>query len=70
MPNTTIILYTTHCPLCRGLEKTLQSKNITFEICTDKKQMEELGINRVPKLKVGDELFSHKEALAWIMKQE
>lgn len=64
------VLYTTHCPLCKGLEKTLKAQNIQYEICTDLTIMKELGITRVPMLSVDGELLSHKQALRWALSQE
>jgi hypothetical protein len=30
-----IVLYTTHCPKCRVLEKKLSDKGVKFETCED-----------------------------------
>lgn len=65
-----IILYTTHCPLCKGLEKALNNKNIAYEICTDREKMKELNIKHVPMLSVDGELLTNKEALRWVLSQE
>ena len=65
-----IILYTTHCPLCKGLEKTWKLKNMKYTICSDVEQMRKLGIQRVPQLGIGGKLYSYKEALNWALSQE
>lgn len=65
-----IILYSTHCPLCKGLEKALNNKNISYTLCTDKNIMKELGIVRVPMLQVNGDLLSNKDALKWVLSQE
>jgi glutaredoxin len=65
-----IIFYTTHCPLCKGLEKALNTKHIQYTTCTDVQTMKNLGITRVPVLAVDGELLSYKQALQWTLTQE
>ena len=65
-----IILYSTHCPLCKGLERALNNKKISYTLCTDKNEMKKLGITRVPMLQINDELLNNKTALAWVLAQE
>ena len=65
-----IILYSTHCPLCKGLEKALNNKHISYTLCTDTAQMAELHITHVPVLSVNGELLSNKQALRWVLEQE
>ena len=65
-----IIFYTTHCPLCKGLEKALSLRHIPHTVCTDVSKMKELGISRVPVLAVDGELMPYKQALQWILAQE
>lgn len=65
-----IILYTTHCPLCKGLEKALNNKKIIYTLCTDVELMKKLGITRAPILEVNGELMTNKEALKWVLSQE
>ena len=45
-----IILYTTHCPKCRILEKKLQDKKVEYDTVEDVEEMKKLGINSVPML--------------------
>ena len=65
-----IILYSTHCPLCKGLEKALNNKKIVYTLCTDVELMKKLGITRAPMLEVNGELMANKEALKWVLSQE
>jgi glutaredoxin-related protein len=65
-----IVLYSTHCPLCKGLEKALQNKNIPYEMCTDIETMKNLGITRAPMLLVDDILMNGKDGLRWVLSQE
>lgn len=69
MPNK-IILYSNHCPLCKGLQKALDSHNIAYEICTDINIMQQMGITRTPMLLVDDTLMSNQKALRWVISQE
>lgn len=65
-----IVLYSTHCPLCKGLEKALNNKKIVYTLCTDVEEMKKLGISRAPMLSVNGELMSGKDALRWVLSQE
>ena len=65
-----IILYTTHCPLCKGLEKSLQMHNIDYVVCTDKSLMKEMGIHHVPMLSVDGQILTNQQALRWVLSQE
>lgn len=65
-----IILYSTHCPLCKGLEKNLKNKNITYALCTDKQIMAQKGITRVPVLEIDGQLLMAPQAMKWTLAQE
>jgi len=69
MPNE-IILFSTGCPLCKGLEKALKYKNIEYILCNDINTMKELGIKQVPQLMVDDQLMKNPQALKWVLSQE
>ena len=61
-----MILYTkSECPLCTVTKVKLQSKEIPFEICMDEKEMDKLGIDRLPVLKTdNEELLEFSEIMA------
>lgn len=63
-----IILYTTHCPKCKVLEKKLEKANIQYKICEDATIMREKGFTSAPVLEVDDKLLTFKEAVDWINK--
>ena len=65
-----IILFSTNCPLCKGLERALKNKNIEYILCDDKETMKEMGITRVPMLMVDGELMNNPQALRWTLSQE
>lgn len=48
------ILYTTHCPKCRILEKKLADKGVSFKICDSRDELSAAKINSVPVLQLPD----------------
>ena len=52
-----VILYTTHCPMCKMVEQRLNSKKINYVENTNVEEMEALGITHVPALKVDEILY-------------
>lgn len=65
-----IILFSTGCPLCKGLEKALAAKNIQYVLCNDKDLMIKQGIRQVPQLMVNGELMKTQQALKWVLSHE
>ena len=61
-----IILYTTHCPQCKGVEMLLKKKNIEYTECSDLEEMRKLSIKQVPVLSVDGKLFHGKEIHDWL----
>lgn len=61
-----IILYTTHCPLCKALKAKLDQKHIQYSVCEDIDIMIEKGFKRAPMLEVDENIYSYKEALVWL----
>ena len=50
-----MVLYTLpDCPLCTVTKVKLNTKNIDYDICMDEKEMDKLGIDRLPVLKTDD----------------
>lgn len=47
-----MVLYTTGCPKCRILEKKLNDKKVTYDVCDDIDKMRSIGIMSVPLLEV------------------
>ena len=66
-----IILYTTHCPMCRQLERQLKLKGLEFEECEDVELMKEKGLMHVPALQVNDgEIMDFTAAIKWLRSDE
>ncbi len=63
------ILYSTHCPKCRILEKKMNDKNIEYQECNDVETMLKLGLSTVPWLQVENKLLDFNEANQWINQQ-
>jgi len=61
-----IILYTTHCPRCKVLEKKLQLKNIEYTINDNIEEMLALDMLTVPILSVDGENMEFSDAINWI----
>jgi len=61
-----VIMYTTHCPQCKVLEKMLNDKKIEYTQITDIDVMKSKGIQSVPYLEVEGELKNFKESMEWI----
>lgn len=61
-----VIMYTTHCPQCKVLEKMLNDKKIEYTQITDINIMKSKGIQSVPYLEVEGELKNFKESMEWI----
>lgn len=65
-----IILYSTHCPQCRGVESLLSRKNIPYILCSDIEVMQSLGLRQTPVLSVDGQLLKGKDIYEWIHKFE
>lgn len=64
-----VILYTTHCPRCKVLEKKLQQKNIPYLTIEDEEVMRKEGFTEVPMMVVGaGNPMNFKQANDWINK--
>lgn len=61
-----VIMYTTHCPQCKVLEKMLNDKKIEYTQITDIDIMKSKGIQSVPYLEVEGELKNFKESMEWV----
>lgn len=59
--NSQIILYTTHCPQCRGIELLLKAKHIPYIEVTDVDEMLKLNIKSTPVLSVDNKLYLGKD---------
>lgn len=61
-----VILYSTHCPMCRVLEAKLKKANIKYEEVNDIEIMAAKGFDTVPILDVDGNIYTFKEAIKWI----
>lgn len=64
------ILYSTHCPKCKVLEKKLQDKKIEYEEINDIDIMQAKGFMAAPVLEVDGKIMMFKDAVDWINSQE
>lgn len=61
-----MVLYSTHCPKCKILEKRLKEKNIQYEEVNDVDVMILKGIQSAPVLEIGEKLLDFKSANNYI----
>ena len=65
-----VILYSTHCPMCRVLEAKLKKANIKYEEVNDIEIMTAKGFDTVPVLEVDGIYMNYKKASEWIKNEE
>lgn len=65
-----IILYTIDCPRCLVLEKKLNDKHISYEVCKDREMMKQEGFSMLPILSVNGRCLDFGKAVNWINTQE
>lgn len=58
-----------NCPRCMVLKTKLNQKEISYNLVSDEKILEEKGITLVPVMTVDGELMNFTEAIAWIKEQ-
>lgn len=61
-----VVLYTTHCPKCKVLEKKLRDAHLFFKTVDDEQAMIEKGFMEAPKLEVDGEIKGFAEAIDWL----
>ena len=66
MSENKVILYTTHCPMCRALKTKLDAAKIEYDICEDLDLMIKKGFSKAPVLEINGEYLFIKEALKWV----
>ena len=65
-----ITIYTTHCPMCRQLERQLDMKGLKYESVDDLEKMKEMGFMSAPMLVVDDKQMDFRTALRWVKEHE
>lgn len=61
-----VILYTTHCPQCMGVEKLLKEKDIKYVENDNVDDIKKTGYNHVPLLEVDGKVLSGVEIYKWV----
>jgi glutaredoxin len=61
-----ITVYTTHCPRCKILEKTLTSRGVDYVAVEDVDVIMARGFQMVPMMEVDGKVLDYKEAMFWI----
>ena len=60
-----VILYTTHCPQCMGVEELLKEKNIDYIENDNIDEIKATGYSHVPLLEVDGKILSGVEIYTW-----
>lgn len=60
-----VTLYSTNCPKCFMLEKTLDKYKIKYDKVTDMTVMIKKNIMEAPTLEVNGDLYNFEKALLW-----
>lgn len=58
-----VILYTTHCPMCKMLKTQLDKAHIEYDECDNVETMLSLGFSKAPVLFVDNNYMQVKDAL-------
>lgn len=61
-----IIVYTTGCPRCKILEKTLAAAEIDYITVSDVEAIVKKGFETVPQMEVDGDAMDFKAAMNWI----
>ncbi len=65
-----IVLFTTHCPKCKVLEKKLKDSGLAFRVEEDQAKILEVAqrhnITMAPFLLHGDTVLNFSEAVKWV----
>lgn len=64
------VLYTTHCPRCKVIEKKLQEKNISYSIEDNEETILAAGIDTVPVLKTDNKVYNFMEIIGFLKQLE
>ena len=64
------VLYTTHCPKCKVLERKLQMAGVEYVQIDDTKSMLDKGFKSAPVLDVDGKIYLFKEACQWADSQK
>ena len=58
-------LYTTHCPMCKGVEAMLKNKNIAYDEIEGEDPIREMGFRSAPVLVVDGTPYVGKAIYDW-----
>ena len=65
-----IVVYSTGCPNCRYVEKSLDNLNLKYEVITDTDKMVALGMMSAPGLQINDgPIMNITQIRKWLKEQ-
>ena len=65
-----MVLYSIDCPKCKVLEAKLKSKNIDYDLVTDREIIAKHNIDLLPVLEIDGVLYNFSQAVKYINDQE
>ena len=66
-----VVIYSTHCPKCNVLEKSLKMAGIEFSIMDDTEKMIAMGLKSAPYLQVNcGDLMDFSAAMKWVKEKK
>lgn len=69
MDKNRVVLYSIGCPKCRVMEAKLKERGVSYTLCSSEEEMQELGIEEVPMLRINGHLKRFAEGVRWINEQ-
>ena len=65
-----IILYSTHCPMCKSIQRTMDMKKLEYQIVDNKEDVlrkaDELKINSAPFAIIDGKVYTNTDLKTWI----
>lgn len=59
-------LYSNNCPRCKILKEKLDSKHLSYDVCSDVDKMISLGFTHTPVLEVEGKFLNFSESLKYL----
>ena len=70
MGKNTIAFYTIHCPMCKGIQKMMDMKKISYQLIDDvdtvTQKADELKINSAPFAIINGQCYTNENLKKWV----
>ena len=65
-----VIFYTIHCPMCKSIQKTMDKKNISYQMIDTRdevlKKAEELNLDNAPFAIINNKCYNNTNLKNWV----